>query len=94
MLKLFRKFKEKRLKFEQSKEFNCWLDLAGNEVVMNYLKSRLIFEQDAIDTLILLDRDKKDLKKAKLLGGVKELLMIIQKAEQASNLKKKQSYAK
>lgn len=76
--------------FEKSKAFNCWLDLAENEVVMNYLQSRLEMNHDAIEKLILLSKDKKDIQKAKLLGGLKELIMLIDKAKQAQNLKRKQ----
>lgn len=94
MINLFRKYKEKRLVFDKSKNFNCWLDLAENEVVMNYLKSKLEMKNQEIEDLILLDKDKKDLKKAKLLGGIQQIIQIIQKADQALSLKSKQHYIK
>ena len=94
MINLFRKYKEKRLIFDKSKNFNCWLDLAENEVVMNYLKSKLEMKNQEIEDLILLDKDKKDLKKAKLLGGIQQIIQIIQKADQALSLKSKQHYIK
>ena len=94
MINLFRKYREKRLVFDKSKNFNCWLDLAENEVVMNYLKSKLEMKNNEIEELILLSKDKKDLKKAKLLGGIQQLIQVIDKAEQARKLKQKQHYIK
>lgn len=89
LLQKYKKYKQKKIKFDKSKNYNCWLDLAENEVVMNHLRSRLEMNQHAVEALILQNRDKKDIKKATLLGGIKEVIQIIDKAEQAQNLKRK-----
>ena len=69
--------------FNKSQEIQAWLTLSENEMVMNKLLEWQEFNQEAIRALLVLNKDKKDLEKAKMLGRLDIIATILEKINQA-----------
>lgn len=92
MIELLKKFlpQDKAQAKNPVQTLSGWLDLADNRVVIEYLQERIRFNEEAIQRLLLLDKDRRDLQKAQLLGAFKEVLNILNKIDQAIQIKRKQ----
>ena len=96
---LLKDFTREKRQFSQQQVINGWLNLADNTIVMQQLYEWQRFDQDAIRQLLLLDKDRRDIEKAKIygrlqvVGGILEQISLAQKAQETinSNLWKKHS---
>ena len=88
---LLKDFTREKRQFSQQQVINGWLNLADNMIVMQQLYEWQRFDQDAIRQLLLLDKDRRDIEKAKIygrlqvVGGILEQISLAQKAQETIN---------
>src|SRR3990167_4695493 len=87
--KLLRQLKEEDVKFSLSQLIAGWLEMGNNQVVMNQLNQWSKFNQEAVKMMLLLETDKKDIEKARLIGKLEVITAILEKVELAKNNKLK-----
>ena len=85
-LKLWKQFKKIKTdnEYDNKRILEAWMGLGVD--ALNNLKNRLKINQDAIAELLIMDKDKKDIKKAMLYGRIAELTKIINLAEESQKL--------
>lgn len=91
-MKLYKRLKEfivEKREFSTEQALNGWLKLGENEMFLNQLYSWQRINTEDIKMLLLLERDKKDIEKARALGRLEVIGNIIDKIEHAKDIKRK-----
>lgn len=75
--------KKERREYTKGQEIQGWLELSGNSFFIQKLIEWQEFNQESFRALFMLEADKRDIEKAKMLGRLDIIATILEKINQA-----------